>query len=137
MRPSASAGYDVSLHEQSKARHLSKGNGLVRAGNDQDPAPVFEFIDVQQAEFTISAKCRQLRVSRGGYYARRRRLPAQRSVEDQTLLAQIKTTHATSRGVYGTPRIHATLLEPGVRTGRRRVARQMAQLGLRCVLPSA
>ncbi|MXZ56420.1 MAG: IS3 family transposase [Gammaproteobacteria bacterium] len=113
------------------AKHLSKGHGLVRDGDDQDPTRVFEFIDVHQAEFTISALCRQFRVSRSGHYAWRDRLPSPRSDADQALMTQIKAIHTASRGVYGTPRIHATLHAQGVRISRRRVARLMLQQGLR------
>ena len=88
---------------------------------------------MHQAVFTICAMCRLLRVSRSGYYAWRRRLPSQRAAADQALLAQIKAIHASSRGVYGAPRIHAALLARGIRTSRRRVARLMVQLGLRGV----
>ena len=86
-----------------------------------------------QAEFSIVAMCRLLRVSRGGYYAWRDRLPSQRSVADRALLVQIKTIHAASREVYGAPRIPATLRERGIRISRRRVARLMLQQGLRGV----
>ena len=48
-------------------------------------------------------------------------------------MTQIQAIHTASRGVYGTPRIHAMLREQGVRTSRRRVARLMLQLGLRGV----
>ena len=109
----------MSCSGQRRAGHLSKGHGLVRDGDDQDPTPVFEFIAVHQAEFTICAMCRLLTVSRIGYYAWRDRLPSQRSESDQALLAQIQSIHATSRGVYGAPRIHAVLLERGIRTSRR------------------
>ena len=86
---------------------------------------------MHQAVFSIGAMCRQIRVSRSGYYAWRDRLPSQRLESDQALLAQIQAIHATSRGVYGAPRIHATLRAQGVRTSRRRVARLMVQQGLR------
>ena len=46
-------------------------------------------------------------------------------------MAQIKAIHAASRGVYGAPRIPATLRAQGVRSSRRRVARLMLQQGLR------
>ena len=88
---------------------------------------------MHQAEFSIVAMCRLLRVSRGGYYAWRDRLPSQRSVADQALLVQIKAIHVASREVYGAPRIHATLRERGVRISRRRVARLMSQQGIRGV----
>ena len=88
---------------------------------------------MHQAEHTISAWCRQLRVSRSGYYAWRDRLPSQRSAADQALLVHIKEMHAASCEVYGTSRIHATLRERDVRISRRRVARLMLQQGLRGV----
>ena len=88
---------------------------------------------MHQAEFSIMAMCRVLRVSRGGYYAWRDRLPSQWSAADQALLVQIKAIHAASREVYGAPRIHAMLQAQGVRTSRRRIARLLLQLGLRGV----
>ena len=89
-------------------------------GDDQDPTAVFEFLDVHQAEFSIVARCRLLRVSRSSYYAWRERLPSQRSAADQALMTQIKAIYTASRGVYGTPRIPATLRAQGVRTSRRK-----------------
>ena len=85
---------------------------------------------MHQAEHTISALCRQLRVSRSSYYAWRERLPSPRSDADHALLAPIQAIHTASRGVYGTPRIPATLRAQGVRTSRRRVARLMLQQGI-------
>ena len=84
-----------------------------------------------QAEFSIVTMCRLLRVSRSSYYDWRQRLPSQRAIADQALLVQIKAIHEASRGVYGAPRIYATLRTQGVQTSRRRVARLMAQQGLR------
>ena len=92
----------------------------MREGDDQDPTRVFEFLDVHQAEFSIVARCRLLRVSRSSYYAWRERLPSQRSAADQALMTQIKAIYTASRGVYGTPRIPATLRAQGVRTSRRK-----------------
>ncbi len=46
------------------------------------------------------------------------------------LTAEIRAAHATSRGIYGAPRVHAELAAKGVRVGRKRVARLMSQAGL-------
>ena len=105
----------------------------MRDGDDQDPTRVFEFLDVPQAEFSIVARCRLRRVSRGGYSAWRDRLPCQRLAADRALLEPIKAIHTASRGVYGAPRIPATLRARGVRISRRRVARLMLQQNLRGV----
>ncbi|ADG20793.1 transposase IS3/IS911 family protein (plasmid) [Paraburkholderia atlantica] len=49
---------------------------------------------------------------------------------DAQLLARIRTLHASSRGTYGAPRIHAQLAREGVHVGRKRVARLMRMAGL-------
>ena len=95
--------------------------------------PVFEFIAVHQAEFMIGTMCRLMLVSRSGYYAWRDRLPSPRSDADQALLVQIKSIHVTSRGVYGAPRIQATLRTQDIRTSRHRVEHLRLQQGLRGV----
>lgn len=70
--------------------------------------------------------CRVLRVSTSGYYEWRGRVPSLRAVADAALSAQIREIHATSRGTYGVPRVHAELrLGRGVRCSRKRVARLM------------
>lgn len=78
----------------------------------------------------MSILCRVLGVSRSGYYAWRARPPAARVHADHALSARIRAIHATSRGTYGTPRIHAELRATGVRCGRKRVARLLRIAGL-------
>jgi transposase InsO family protein len=74
----------------------------------------------------VAVACRVLRVSTSGFYEWRGRTPALRAVADAALTAQILEIHATSRGTYGVPRVHAELrLGCGVRCGRKRVARLM------------
>ncbi|MBD9703616.1 transposase [Streptomyces sp. ID01-12c] len=53
-----------------------------------------------------------------------------RAVRDTELTRQITEVHATSRGTYGAPRIHAVLKRGGALCGRRRVARLMRVAGL-------
>jgi putative transposase len=86
----------------------------------------FGFIEAEKAHFPVSFMCRQLRVSRSGYYAWRCRRPSARDRADAELVGVIKAIHGRSRGTYGAPRIHAELaLEFGIRCGRKRVARLM------------
>jgi transposase InsO family protein len=73
---------------------------------------------------------RLLGVSTSGYYAWLVREPSRRSCSDARLLARIRTLHASSRGTYGAPRIHAQLAREGVHVGRKRVARLMRLAGL-------
>ena len=74
--------------------------------------------------------CRVLEVSKSGYYAWKKREPSARAQADATLTARIREVHGDSRKTYGSPRIHAELVEEGQRVGRKRVARLMRGAGL-------
>ena len=72
-----------------------------------------------------------LQVNRTSFDEWERCPPSDREVYDAWLLEEIRAIHAASGGTYGVPRIHAELrLEHGVRVGRKRVERLMAQSGL-------
>jgi putative transposase len=74
--------------------------------------------------------CRNLDVSKAGYYAWRAREQSARSKRDSELVSYIRTAHIQSRKLYGSPRIYAELRENGVKTSRKRVARLMRQHGI-------
>jgi len=83
------------------------------------------------ANYPIVLMCRVLEVSRSGWYASRARIrPSDREIRDAELLAKIREIHAASRGIYGSPRIHAQLVRDGVDVGEERVARLMRMAGL-------
>jgi putative transposase len=90
----------------------------------------FAFIATEKAAFPIRLLCRTLHVSRAGFYAWHTRSPARRVRADERLGVEIAAIHAESRKRYGSPRIHAELLDRGCRTGRKRVARLMRVRGL-------
>ena len=69
--------------------------------------------------------CRNLNVSKAGYYAWRARKPSARTRTDEVLKFRIRTLHRENRGVYGISRIHSELQACGVRVARKRVARLM------------
>ncbi len=71
----------------------------------------YRFIDAHRDEFEIQTMCRVLGVSRSGYYASRSRLSSQREQANQALVEHIKQVHRESRQTYGSPRVHAELLE--------------------------
>jgi transposase InsO family protein len=83
-----------------------------------------------QGEYAVEVMCRVVEVSVSGYYAWRNRMPSQRQMEDEELLTHIRTIHDESRGLYGSPRIHAALQQAGFRCSRKRVARLMRQAGI-------
>jgi transposase InsO family protein len=74
--------------------------------------------------------CRVLKVSRGGYYAWRRRPVGPRSRETQQLLTAIRASWERSRRNYGSPRVYEDLRAQGWRVSRKRVAELMRRNGL-------
>ena len=90
----------------------------------------FAFIVAEKAAFPVRLLCRTLQVSRAGFYAWQTRPPAPRTRADERLGLEIAAIHAESRQRYGSPRVHAELVDRGCRTSRKRVARLMRGRGL-------
>ena len=90
----------------------------------------FAFIAAEKATFPVRLLCRVLHVSRAGFYAWQTRPPAARGRADDRLGLEIAAIHAESRQRYGSPRIHAELVDRGCCTSRKRVARLMRVRGL-------
>ena len=82
-------------------------------------------IDRRRDRYPVRLMCRLLRVSASGYYAWRTRPESARRQSERTLIVEIRRIHQESKGVYGSPRVHAELLAQGIRVGRHRVARLM------------
>jgi len=75
--------------------------------------------------------CRLYDLTRQGYYSWRSRSISSRTRQDWSLASRIKAIYSTSRGTYGSPRIHQTLQREGVRIGRKRVERLMQWLQIK------
>jgi len=89
-------------------------------------------VKVNQATHSVGIMCRLLHISRSGFYAWLDRPMSERDRSDLALTGKIETIHRRSRGVYGSPNIHAELADDyGIRVGRKRVARLMRSAGLR------
>ena len=80
--------------------------------------------------FPVGRMCALLEVSRSGYYGWRRRPESERGRQNRRLVVEIRAVHRATRGVYGSPRVHAELRARGHRCGRHRVARLMRQEGI-------
>jgi transposase InsO family protein len=81
-------------------------------------------------DLPVEFMCRELGVSRSGYYAWRGRAPSQREQTDAGLLAVIRQVHERLRGNPGVRRVHAELLTLGHRVSPKRVWRLMKAAGL-------
>ncbi len=88
-------------------------------------------IDRRRNRYPVRMMCGLLNVSRSGYYAWRVRPESPRAKRDRELMPKIRWAHARSKGVYGSPRVHAELAADGVRVGRHKVARLMRLARLR------
>jgi transposase InsO family protein len=75
--------------------------------------------------------CRNLNVSKAGYYAWRGRKPSARARADEALKLRIRAIHLENKGRYGSPRIHAELQSVGMCVARKRVARLMRSANLK------
>lgn len=91
----------------------------------------FAWIDQHQADWPVAWQCDTLDVSRSGYYAWRQRPPGSRAARRAALVEQVRRAHADSRGLYGSPRVHAELRARGVTCNVKTVARLMRKNGLR------
>jgi putative transposase len=75
--------------------------------------------------------CRCVQVTRGGFYAWRRRPESARATQDRRLKVLVRTSFEESEHRYGSPRIFRDLLEQNVRVSRKRVIRLMQEESLK------
>jgi putative transposase len=87
----------------------------------------FRVIDEHRSTFPVRVMCE---VSPAGYYAWRGRAESRRAAANCGLLGEIQRVHASSRGRYGSPRVHAALRAEGIRAGRHRIADLMRRHGI-------
>lgn len=90
----------------------------------------YPIIAANRAVGSVARLCAALGVSVSGYYAWCSRPTSQHQQTDARLLTEIQAVYQAGRGVYGSPRIHATLRQQGVCCSRKRVARLMHQAGI-------
>lgn len=88
------------------------------------------FIRDHREEFPISLMCEVIGVSRGGYYSWLRRPESKRGIEDRKLKIEIRSIHAESKRIYGSPKVYEELKDRGIRCSLKRVTRLMREDGL-------
>jgi len=89
------------------------------------------FVDEHRERFGVESICRTLDASASAYYRRRSGPPSRRAVEDERLLAEIRTTHKRNYEAYGYRRTWKALLRAGEQVPRCRVQRLMREAGIR------
>ncbi len=82
-------------------------------------------IERNRNRYSIQMMCRLLHVSRSGFYAAKTRPESARCKQDRKLIKEIRRVHTQSKGVYGSPKIRAELVDEGFSVGRHKVARLM------------
>jgi putative transposase len=87
--------------------------------------------------YPVTFMCRELGVSRSGYYAWRNAEPSKRSKDDATLIVIMKRIYAKARGNPGVRRMRASLAALGHHLSHKRVWRLMKAAGLRGRHPKA
>ena len=88
------------------------------------------FIAARKAEHTVTILCRCLEVARSGFYAWCRRPESRRAREDRRLKVLVRASFDESHRRYGSPRIHADLIDRQEPVSRKRVIRLMREDGL-------
>jgi transposase InsO family protein len=90
----------------------------------------FAWIKQHRDQFNLIVLCDALEVSRSGYYAWLKRPASPRQKRREELTDQIRQVHEQSRCTYGSPRVHAELIDRQVSVSVNTVAHLMKQAGL-------
>lgn len=77
--------------------------------------------------------CRILKVSKSGFYERRKKILSKTKAENKEILVLIKEVFKEHKGNYGSPRIHQELKNTGNKVGVNRVARIMQKESIKSI----
>ena len=90
----------------------------------------FAWIEERKDEWPVTLLCRVLGVSRSGYYAWLSRKPSATEVRREKLTEELTEIHAEVKARYGSPRMHAELVDRGHECCVNTVARIMREAGI-------
>ncbi len=91
----------------------------------------FAWIEERKTEWPVTQMCRVLEVSRAGFYAWRSREPSETETRRETLTEPVTQIHAEVKARYGSPRMHAELVDRGHECCVNTVARVMRAMSPR------
>ncbi len=95
----------------------------------------YQFVQHYQGQFSLSALCRVMAVSRCGFYAFCKRPISATEQANHELTLQIQKVFVASKETYGSPRIYEELNALGIAGSEKRIARLMRLADLKAVLP--
>ena len=90
----------------------------------------FSWIEERKTEWPVTTLCRVLDVSRSGFYAWRSREPSVAETRREALTERVAEIHAEVKARYGSPRMHAELVDRGHECCENTVARVMREAGI-------
>jgi len=90
----------------------------------------FAWIQTEKASYPLTKLCRWLAVTPSGFYAWRARPESAHACDDRRLKVLVRASFDESKQRYGSPRVHADLLEQHEHVSRKRVVRLMQEEGL-------
>jgi transposase InsO family protein len=90
----------------------------------------FAWIEERRSEWPVTQMCRVLEVSRSGFYAWQSREPSATAARREELTEQVTQIHAEVKARYGSPRMHAELVDRGHDCCVNTVARVMREAGI-------
>ena len=93
---------------------------------------IYKFIMAEKANYSVSALCRALQVSRSGFYdwVHRKEKPSRRETANRLISNLLRRLQKKHRGWYGSRRMIRGLAEEyGIQAGRNRVRRLMRESG--------
>ena len=90
----------------------------------------FAWIQTEKASYPLTKLCRWLAVTPSGFYAWRARPESTHACDDRRLRVLVRASFNESKQRYGSPRVHADLLEQHEHVSRKRVVRLMQEEGL-------
>ena len=93
----------------------------------------YAFIREHAAQFPVRRMCDKLGVSTSGYYDSIGRPVSVTARCHRELGDKVRAVHAARRGRYGSPRVHAELLDAGETCCVNAVAKAMKSLGIRAI----
>ena len=86
-----------------------------------------------KGRYKIGVLCKALGLSRSGFHAWKRRKPSVRKLEEDRIVAAIKSAHERGRGNYGPEKIQTEILAiDGLEVGLNRIKRLRCKHGIRC-----